>query len=225
MTQEKKKKRWGRIVLFSLLGLLALIVMIYFLKPDLFVDFFHIGINRDEITLQSKKLTPREMLIEKWDGLVRERRKTGNYPPFTFTSQELQIFIQEHYKKAFPEEIKGLETTLNEDEITVRIKVNLSKYEKEIAQYGTPELAKALKEDIVFTVRAASKGVKGSNVEVEVRSFYFGFLPLPMKLIDGLINSPDNVKKYKRRFDYKSYPLPRGVRNLKIENSILYVNY
>lgn len=189
------------------------------------MDFFHIGINREEITLQEKQLTPREKLIQKWDSLVKERRRTGYYPPFTFSSQELQIFIQEHYRKAFPEEIRGLETTLVGDELNLRIKVNLAKYEKEIAKYGTPELARALQEDIVFSVRAASKGVKGHNVEVDIRAFYFGFLPLPMKLIDGLINSPDNVKKYKRRFDYNSYPLPRGVKNLKIENSILYVNY
>jgi hypothetical protein len=225
LTEEKKKRRWGRIVLFSILALLAVMALIYFIKPSIFVDFFHIGINREDITLQEKQLTPRDKLIQKWDGLVKERRRIGYYPPFTFTSQELQIFIQEHYRKAFPEEIRGLETTLTGDELNLRIKVNLAKYEKEIAQYGTPELARALKEDIVFTVRAASKGVNGSNVDVDIRAFYFGFLPLPMKLIDGLINSPANVKKYKRHFDYNSYPLPKGVKSLKIENSILYVNY
>jgi uncharacterized protein YpmS len=223
--QEKKKRRWGRIILFSLCILFLAIAAVYFIKPSLFVDFFHIGIDREKITLEEKKLTPREELIRKWDDLVKERRLAGSYPPFTFTSQELQIFIQEHYKRAFPEEIRGLETTLAGDELTLRIKVNLARYGKEIAQYGTPELARALKEDIVFTVRAAPRSVHNNNVEVDIRAFYFGFLPLPMRLIDGLINSPENVKKYKRHFDYKSYPLPKGVNSLKIENSILYVNY
>lgn len=223
--QEKKKRHWGRIILFSLAAILIVIAVVYFLKPSLFVDFFHIGIDREQITLVDKKLTPREELIAKWDNLVSEKKKSGFYPPFTFDSKELQIFIQEHYRKAFPEEIRGIETTLTGDEITLRIKVNLAKYEKEIEQYGTPELARALQEDIVFTVRAASKGVKDDYVQVDVRAFYFGFLPLPMKLIDGLINSPDNVKKYKRHFDYESYPLPRGIKNLQIKNSILYVNY
>jgi uncharacterized protein YpmS len=222
---EKKRRRWGRIILLTFVIILLTIAAVYFIKPALFVDFFHIGIDRENITLQEKKLTPRDELIRKWDELVKEKRLRGSYPPFTFTSQELQIFIQEHYRKAFPEEIRGLETTLNGDELTLRIKVNLARYGKEIAQYGTPELAKALKEDIVFTVRAAPKSVHDNNVEVDIRAFYFGFLPVPMKLIDGLINSPDNVKKYKRHFDYKSYPLPRGVKSLKIENSILYVNY
>jgi uncharacterized protein YpmS len=223
--QEKKRRRWGRIILLSLAIILLIIAAVYFIKPALFVDFFHIGIDRENITLEEKKLTPREELLRKWDGLVKEKRLTGFYPPFTFTSQELQIFIQEHYRKAFPEEIRGLETTLNGDELTLRIKVNLARYGKEIAQYGTPELAKALKEDIVFTVRAAPKSVHNNNVEVDIRAFYFGFLPLPMKLIDGLINSPENVKKYKRHFDYNSYPLPKGITSLKIKNSILYVNY
>jgi len=223
--QEKKRRRWGRIILLSLGFILLAIAAVYFIKPALFVDFFHIGIDRENITLEERKLTPREELIRKWDDLVKKKRLTGSYPPFTFTAQELQIFIQEHYRRAFPEEIRGLETTLAGDELTLRIKVNLARYGKEIAQYGTPELAKALKEDIVFTVRAAPKSVHDNNVEVDIRAFYFGFLPLPMRLIDGLINSPENVKKYKRHFDYKSYPLPRGVKSLKIENSVLYVNY
>jgi hypothetical protein len=222
---EKKKRKWPKRLAFSIIGVILLFIVVYFIKPSLIVDFFHIGIKRDEITLKTKELSPREKLINKWTELVAGQRESGTYPPFTFDSDELEIFVQETYRRSFPEEIKGLKLKLIDDYLFLRLKLNLEDYESEIKNYGSPQLAKMLKEDIVFTIKASVKRVYNDTVEVDIRSIRVGFLPLPMILVDKIINSPANVKKYNREFDYEKYPLPEGIRTLKIENSVLYVNH
>jgi len=206
------------------IGIILLFITIYFIKPSLIVDFFHIGIKRDEITMQQEDLSPRQKLIRKWSELEAKQKITGYYPQFTFNSEELEIFVQETYKRAIPEEVKGLKLKLIDDYLLLRLKLNLQDYREQFREYGTEQLAKMLEEDIVFTIKASVKRVYDDIVEVDIRSIRAGFIPLPMVLVDKIVNSPANVKKYNRRFDYEKYPLPPGIHSLRIENSLLYVN-
>jgi hypothetical protein len=162
--------------------------------------------------------------MKKWDELEQVRNKTGSYPSFTFNSQELQIFVQEKYKHALTEEIRGVETSLSGDKIMLRLKLNLSKYESEIRESSTPELAKMLKEDIVLSVKGGINAIKDGKVFVSLDSIHFGFIPVPVSLIEKIVNADKNVKKYGRKFDYTAYPLPKGIQSLVIKDSVLYVN-
>ncbi len=221
---EKKRSIIKRILLFTPLTLIILAGATYFLKPSLIVDFFHIGVDREHIKLEAESKATRDNLVNKWAKLEAAKRSTGEYPPFTLDSQEVQTFIQEVYAEAMPPEVKGIETSLDDSDIILRIKLNLEDYEKEIRKTGTPELAKMLKEDIVLSVRGGIEKVVGRDVVVDIKSVYFGFVPLPLSMIENIVNSESNVKKYNRKFDWKRYPLPKGINNLKIKDSILYVN-
>ncbi|MBN2135463.1 MAG: hypothetical protein JW737_07005 [Acidobacteria bacterium] len=224
MAEEKKKRRWLRVILSLPLVFVLFMLLMYFIKPAFITDFLHIGIDRDAIKLREEKLTPREKVMNKWHELEQERNKTGYYPAFTFDSQELQIFVQERYKHALTEEIRGVETSLSGDKIILRLKLNLSKYESEIRESSTPELAKMLKEDIVLSAKGSVNAIKQGKVYVSIDSVHFGFIPVPVSLIEKIVNADKNVKKYGRKFDYTAYPLPKGIRSLVIKDSILYVN-
>ena len=221
---EKKKRRWLKFVFLTPAFLLAALGIAYFVKPSLVVDFFHIGIDREEIRMHESETATRDNLLSKWEKLESERKRSGKYPPFTMSSKELEILVQELYSKALPPEIKGVNTELDDEDLIIRLKLNLKDYEREIRDSGSAELAKMLKEDIIFTARGGIKKVVGNMVEVDVKSAHFGFIPLPMGMIDNIINSKSNVKKYGRRFDYTKYPLPKGIHLLKIKDSVLYVN-
>lgn len=222
--EEKKKRRWLKYLFLTPAFLIVIFGITYFVKPSLIVDFFHVGIDRDEIGMHESETAVRDNLLSKWAKLESGRKRNGKYPPFTMNSKDLEILVQELYSKALPPEIKGINAELNGEDLIIRLKLNLKDYEREIRDSGSAELAKMLKEDIVFTARGGIRRVVENMVEVDVKSVHFGFIPLPMRMIDNIINSKSNIKKYGRKFDYKKYPLPKGITMLKIKDSVLYVN-